>query len=264
MKEILKNVQVNMPFGQLVEQYLPFVLKERINPEIGLDCFVLDRYSNEEFRKVARALCDAGLSITFHAPFYDLRPGALDHRIREVTIERLERVFELVPWFKPKSVVCHAAFDERYYISHEMEWVENSKETWNRFVGLAEEMDTIVSLENVYEYTPEYLGLLLDAFSDNPHLALCFDTGHCNAFSGTSMEAWMGSVGHHIGQIHLHDNNGSTDSHLPVGSGTFPFYDFFDLLRDRDRNPIITLEPHSEGDLWRSLRNIVSMKLLCD
>ncbi|MDD5724279.1 MAG: sugar phosphate isomerase/epimerase [Syntrophales bacterium] len=262
MRDLLKKVQINVPFQMLIDEYLDIVLKKGINPEVGLDCFALDRFSRNEFCDVADAIHGASLSVTLHAPFFDLRPGALDRKVREVTVERLRQVFDLVPCFKPRSVVCHAAFDDKYYISHEEMWLENSKETWSGLIKIAAQVGTIVAIENVYESNPKFLRLLLDAFEGSQNVCLCFDTGHFNAFSRSSLEEWMDALGSRIGQIHLHDNHGSADEHLPVGEGTFPFRRFFELLKKKGARPIITLEPHTQKDLWRTLENIRRMGLL--
>jgi len=73
----------------------------------------------------------------------------------------------------------------------------------------------------------------------------------------------MDALGSRTGQIHLHDNNGSADEHNPVGDGTFPLSPgFFKLLKEKGARPIITLEPHTEEDLWHTLENIKHMGLL--
>ena len=262
MHDILKKVQVNMPFRMLIDEYLDVILEEGINPEVGLDCFALDHFSRNEFCDVADTLHGAGLSITLHAPFFDLRPGALDRKVREVTMERLRQVFDLVPCFRPRSVVCHSAFDERYYVSHEEQWLENSVDTWSGLMKSVAEGGTQVALENVYENSSKSLGLLLDALGGARNICFCFDTGHFNAFSLTSLDEWMDALGSRIGQVHLHDNHGSTDEHLPVGEGTFPFQRFFELLRQKGVQPIVTLEPHTQEDLWCTLENIKRMELL--
>lgn len=262
MRDIIEKVQINMPFQLLVDRYLPLVLEKRINPEIGFDCFVLDKFKREDFRNVADRLTDAGLTITMHAPFFDLRPGAADPKLRAASIERLKQFFDLAPLFKPRSMVCHINFEEKYYVNLEEIWLENSIDTWGRFINIAADLDAIIALENVYEISPAYPGLLLDSFKDVPQIECCFDTGHCNAFSSEPLEAWMDKIGHRIGEVHLHDNDGTADSHNPVGDGTFPFYDFFKILKERELEPIITLEPHTEETLWRTLKNIKNMKLL--
>lgn len=262
MRDIIDRVQINMPFQHLFDKYLPLVLEKRINMEIGFNCFVLERFTRKEFSDIADRITDAGLTVTMHAPFFDLRPGAADPKIRDASIERLKQFFDLAPLFRPRSMVCHVAFEEKYYISLEEKWLENSIDTWSRFIGVAADLDAIIALENVYEQSPLYPAQLLDAFADVPQIAYCFDTGHCNTFSTTSMEEWIDKIGHRIGEVHLHDNDGSTDAHAPVGDGTFPFHDFFTILTKRGIRPIITLEPHTEKTLWRTLSNIKEMKLL--
>ncbi|PJA47729.1 MAG: AP endonuclease [Syntrophobacterales bacterium CG_4_9_14_3_um_filter_49_8] len=261
MYNILKRVQAHIPFNMLSDKLLPTVIREGINPEIGFNYAVLDQVRREDFLRVADSLREAGLTITFHAPFMDLRPGAIDPRIRQVTIDRLHQVFDLVPFFRPRSVVCHPSFDERYYVSGEQMWLENSIETWKHFLTIASQMDTIISLENVYETGPHHLSLLFGAFTPD-HVRFCFDTGHFNVFSRTPLEVWLDKLAAYLGQVHLHDNNGVADEHLPVGEGNFPFQDFFRMLRERGLDPIITLESHSEKDMWQMLRNIKAMGLL--
>jgi len=260
MHDILKIVQVHMPFHFLHDHFLPKVIKEGINPEISFNHHALDRFRKEDYIKVADQLLEAGLTITFHAPFMDLRPGAIDPKIRQVTIERLKQVFDLVPYFRPLSIVCHASFDKRYYVSSENTWLDNSIETWKHFLTQAVEMKTVIALENVYEGDCQHLGLLLNAFA-SPHVCFCFDTGHFNVFSVTPLEEWINSLGARIGQIHIHDNNGLLDEHLPVGEGNFPFWKFFELLHEKGLNPILTIESHTEKHLWRMLENISAMKL---
>ena len=261
MRGIIKKIQVSIPLHLLYEKHLPTIIKERINPEISFNYFVLDHFKSEDLKKIANTIIEAGLTITMHAPFMDLRPGAIDPKIRQVSIDRLNQFFEIVPYFQPGVVVCHASFDEKYYVGNMERWVENSIETWRQFLPLAREMNTIITFENVYENSPHYLALLLDSLK-SPYLRFCFDTGHFNAFSRTSLKEWMDILGPYLKQLHLHDNTGFTDEHLPVGDGNFQFYELFKILEEQSIDPVVTLEPHTEEDLWKSLKNIKEMKLL--
>ena len=260
MRDILRSVQVHVPFHRLRNEFLPMVIREGINPEIGFNHFTLDHFGKDDFVKVADQLLEAELTVSFHAPFMDLRPGAIDPEIRKVTASRLQQVFDLVPYFRPISVVCHASFDKRYYVSNEQEWLANSIETWKHFLQQAVDMGTMIAMENVYETDCHYLRLLLDAFA-SPHMCFCFDTGHFNVYSTASLEEWMNGLGSRIGQVHIHDNNGLLDEHLPIGEGNFPFQAFFEMIHQEKLDPIITLEPHSEKNLWRTLENIEALDL---
>ena len=64
---------------------------------------------------------------------------------------------------------------------------------------------------------------------------------------------WLESLENWLGQLHLHDNHGYRDEHLPVGKGDFDFTSLFGALKSRGLKPLITLEPRSEASLWESL-----------
>ena len=83
MREILKKIQVHIPFYRLHADLLPMVIREGINPEISFNHRDLDRFVEADFREIADRLTDAGLSVSFHAPFLDLRPGAIEPKIRQ-------------------------------------------------------------------------------------------------------------------------------------------------------------------------------------
>jgi sugar phosphate isomerase/epimerase len=65
-------------------------------------------------------------------------------------------------------------------------------------------------------------------------------------------------------EVHLHDNGGAADEHLPVGSGTFPFSQLFGMLREKSLRPIMTLEAHNERNLWQSMDNLMAMGVMDD
>jgi len=190
-----------------------------------------------------------------------LRPGAVAPAIRRVTLERFLRVFEVAGHIRPRTIVFHPSYDERYYVSSGRQWLENSIATWSRLLPLADRLDTRIALENVYEQDPGRIGSLLDALPPD-RVGFCFDTGHFNAFAGAPLEAWMERLGHRLIEIHLHDNRGAQDEHLPVGEGTFPFERLFALVRDRGLRPILTVEAHTEQNLSRTLENIGGRGLL--
>ena len=98
------------------------------------------------------------------------------------------------------------------------------------------------------------------ARADN--ICFCLDTGHFNVFSFAPLSIWLQELGKYLGHLHLHDNHGKTDEHLPVGCGTFPFAELFETLRVIGARPTVTLEAHGEDKLWESLNNIKNMNLL--
>ncbi|PKN76525.1 MAG: hypothetical protein CVU52_04365 [Deltaproteobacteria bacterium HGW-Deltaproteobacteria-10] len=260
MQDILNKVHVHMPFHYLT-QFQEMILQKKMNLEIYFGHDTLNKLDKAKCRQTAELLTNSGVKFTFHAPFMDLRPGALDDKIRRVSIDRIKQVFDLVPYFHPLRIVCHPAYDSRYYVSCDEEWIENSAATWRELIALIAETETKIALENVYEREPSVLRRLFERLNSD-RICFCFDTGHFNVFARAPLGHWLAEMGKYLGHLHLHDNHGRFDEHLPVGNGTFPFADLFQALQDSKTQPLITLEAHAQADLWQSLDNIKMMGIL--
>jgi len=250
---IIEAVQVNIPFTMLMDGYLDKFIEFRLNPEIGLDAAALDRFSFADFQDVAKILQRQHPTITFHAPFMDLSPGSNDPEVRKLTRHRLQQMLDLVPLFKPLSVVSHAGYDTKRYGFDQQEWMQFSLETWSWLAGELQALGSQLMLENVYEHHPRDIRILLENL-DRKSVGYCLDTGHITAFSRTSLKIWIAEMAPFVRQIHWHDNNGVKDDHVGLGKGTIDFDPLMEHLSTiRDTPPIITLEPHTEKDLWDSL-----------
>ncbi|MBN1364997.1 MAG: sugar phosphate isomerase/epimerase [Syntrophaceae bacterium] len=260
MKDIINKVHAHMPY-HLLPKYLEMILKQKLNLEIYFNHWALQSLNKKKCIETAKILTDADLKITFHAPFMDLRPGALDDKIRQISVERIKQVFDLTSYFSPLKIICHASFDDRYYVSCDDLWLEASVKTWKELIALAEADKVIIALENVYEKNPRILRRLFEALPCD-RICFCFDTGHFNVFSHEPLGVWLTELGKYLGHLHLHDNFGGNDEHLPVGCGNFPFAELFQSIRKMKKNPTVTAEAHNQNNLWESLNNIKSMELL--
>jgi hypothetical protein len=160
MQDIVNCVHVHMPY-HLLPKYMEMILRRKLNLEIYFHHWVLQDLDRAKCIETAKILDGAGLKITFHAPFLDLRPGAMDDKIRQTSIDRFRQVFDLAPYFNPIKIVCHASFDERYYVFGEDFWLESSIKTWTELITLAEDVNTVIALENVYEKPPMYYNVFL-------------------------------------------------------------------------------------------------------
>ncbi len=259
MNPLTDLIQVNIPFTMLSETHLDRFISHRLNPEIGFDAESLDAYPFSHMEAVAGRLRDAGLSITFHAPFMDLSPGSPDSKVRELTRHRLLQVIRLIPLFRPRTVVCHTGYDHRRFWHIRDLWIDNSLHTWSRIAGEIRSGGARMMLENVYEQSPNDMIDLLENLKDFG-VGFCLDSGHQAVFSTAPIPEWIASLGPYLGQLHLHDNCGNHDEHLAMGQGCFDFQQLFNLVRTvSPRQPVITLEPHKEEDLLLSLRYLKNL-----
>ena len=60
----------------------------------------------------------------------------------------------------------------------------------------------------------------------------------------------------HLVEVHLHDNAGKSDEHLPPGDGSFDFLEFFRYLHQLPHAPLYTLEVHQEENVLRGFEQV--------
>jgi sugar phosphate isomerase/epimerase len=252
MQKLIDKIQVNIPFGMLCESSLDFFIKHRLNPEISIDATALNRYSLADFRNIAHHLHKAGLTITLHGPFMGLAPGSSDPDLRKATRNCFEQMLKAVPVFKPKTVVCHAAYEQNISGCLREVWIEKSVEIWSWLGARIRDEGGILVLENVYEQHPDDIRVLFERL-ENETVGFCLDVGHQAAFGKVPFATWLKSLEPYLCQLHLHDNNGKEDEHLALGRGTIDFQPVFEYLKTLKKElPVITIEPHSNEDLWPS------------
>ena len=249
----MEPIHVHIPYPKL-KDYLEILRKRRYDLEIYLSAAVLDQIEKQDLDKLIELL-DWRPKLTLHAPFMDLNPGAIDPMVRSVTQVRFRQFLNVAAILKPRAAVFHAAYDRWRYGGRKDIWLENSIDTWRKVMETAKETGLRVAVENVFDEDPEALQMLIEKI-DSPDFGFCFDTGHFNLFSKVTMEQWFESLGRHLVEVHLHDNDGKADSHWALGRGTIDFENLFHLLNARSPSAVFTVEAHDVNDVETSLDRV--------
>jgi sugar phosphate isomerase/epimerase len=253
MNDIRRNVQISIPFAMLHDTYLDRFLTEGLNPEIAMEAGVFERFDRQDFIRIAEEFQRRSLRITLHGPFVDLAAGSTDRAVRAVTRKRLKQMLDLVPVFRPHSVVCHAGYDWRRYGYHPSGWYHRSLKLWKWLAKDLMTSGTRLMLENVYESGPEELLPLLEPLAEFG-VCFCLDAGHQASFGRSTLENWCRMLSPFLGQLHLHDNHGTGDDHLGLGRGVIDFKRLLETVkRTSSGQPLITLEIHDEKEILPSL-----------
>jgi len=255
---VLKNCFISVSLEQLCHQKLSFFVNNKCNPEISLEGNFLWHVQQQDIERVASALEKHNLCCTLHAPFQDLVPGGFDDKFVALTRRKLQKAFSLTTILQPKSIVCHLGFNPLRHERTFDHWLTRSAQTWEELLPMAIDNNVQIMFENTYELTPApHLALLsrLEPFKPK----FCLDTGHVIAFSKTDWQIWLEQMLPWLEQIHLHDNDGVSDAHLPVGSGIFNFPGLFHKLKQNDKQVLCTFEQRTEENLLRSLQYISSI-----
>lgn len=226
----------------LVEN-LGAILDLGLQPEVYFSGHTLDRLSAAEAERTGQALGRHHIPVTFHGPFLDLNPGGIDEKVREVTLFRFGQILDLVPCFQPRTIVLHPGYDRWRYDGDIDLWLKKSLITWKPLAEKAEKLSVRIALENVFDHIPTPLKRLLDEV-DSPFLGYCMDVGHGNLFSEIPLTGWVDILGNRLFETHLHDNHGTADEHLPIGRGNIDFSALFFRIKEKQLQPIFTIEPH--------------------
>jgi sugar phosphate isomerase/epimerase len=258
MCAVLGHVYLNMPWSYL-PRHIDMILSNSINVEVGFGAEALAQTPVPDVVKTLGALRERGSRISVHGPFWDLCPGSIDPGIREVSRSRLRSLFKIIEQVLPDQVVCHTGFDPRHHRGMREVWIEHSLSEWSPLVEWAQRLKVPLLLENVWEENPELHVKLFEEI-DSPWFGFCLDVGHQNSFSRAPLNEWLDASARYLKEIHLHDNDGSFDLHLPVGEGNIDFDLLFGFLEKNSIEPALTLEPHKVEHLYRSLHNLAEMK----
>lgn len=221
-------------------------------PEIYLPGDVLDSVNEETLSSIIKWR-GKGKELTLHAPFVDLSPGGLDPLVLDVTRYRFSQVMDLAEKVLPKQVLFHPGFDNWRFVFQEDLWIENSMQIWGDLIERAARSRIRIVMENVFDPRPDHLGELREKLDRK--LFFCLDTGHLNLFSEVSLQEWLNVFGDGLLELHLHDNDGHRDLHLPVGEGCFDFKTLCLNVELRGLEPVTVLEHHSRDETRRSLAN---------
>lgn len=232
--------------------YLDFIREYKLNFELYLSSSSLDSLRPGAIGEL-REKFDYNPSISLHAPFMDLSPGAVDTKVRAVTLERFSHIMQIAETLSPRVIVFHSGYEKWKYAHRVDLWLEGSILTWKPLIKKAAALGIRIAIENIFEDEPSNLEALMKELHSR-HFGICFDTGHCNLFTNVSLDDWLRVLGPYLFELHLHDNDGSSDQHLPIGEGTFDFRTLFSSLEKRDY--LCTIEARTPECVMKSMEKL--------
>lgn len=247
----MNKPHIHIPY-QKTGEYLSLIKENGLNLEIYFQSFSLDVLKEEDVKRLRDSL-DYNPGLSIHAPFMDLSPGAVDSKVRAATAERFTHVFDIAEILQPKTIVFHSGYEKWRYAHRVDIWLEGSLLTWKPLIERAAGMGVKIAIENIFEDEPSNLEALMRELAC-ANFGVCFDTGHFNLFSKVPLSNWLEPLKPYIIELHLHDNDKTFDSHLPIGDGTFDFQTLFSTLKDK--NCLYTIEAHNPENVMRSMERL--------
>ncbi|HOT95258.1 MAG TPA: sugar phosphate isomerase/epimerase family protein [Methanoregulaceae archaeon] len=170
------------------------------------------------------------LEYTIHAPSRGVNLASLLEPVRRASVEVTIGCFSLAARVGA-GVVVHPGY---------CAWAHERTEAWGQFRRSLQELKAGASdlsipfyVENMGDWgyfllkTPDELPLIEDA-------GFALDVGH--AHQNHALEGFLQARFDHV---HLHDNDGTTDAHAPVGEGTIDFAAVMEVVQRNGARPII-------------------------
>lgn len=177
----------------------------------------------------------------FHGPFNELFPCAIDPLARKLADYRFGQALALSGRYGAAKLILHGGFCPKLYFP--CWYVEQSVVFWRQFLE-RHPGDYEICLENVLEEEPELLRSIVSQV-DDPRLRLCLDMGHVNAYSCVPAGDWITSWGEYLSHAHLHNNDGTADTHSALSQGTLQMEALISAL---PKNATATLELPEIGE----------------
>ncbi len=183
-----------------------------------------------------------------HGNFIDVNPASGDSLFRELSRKRCELSCEVAVQMGAHNVVFHSSCFTFLRGAYLEGWAALCADFYEE---LADRYDLNIYIENSPDIDPEPIRTLMEIIHDE-RIGVCLDLGHAH-YSQTKIAGWFDALGEHIGYLHLSDNNGIYDDHLPLGEGTIDWQEADRLYRSLNKNIPMTLEVGGPEGLVRSV-----------
>ena len=190
------------------------------------------------------------LEFSIHAPYADTNLSADDDLIREWILKRIRYSIRFANELEAKCVVIHPGWTtatDRFMKGRAWELNIRSLHWLQKY---SQEYGVPLLIENVPEPTPYLLITTNDFelfFSDEQiDMRMVLDIAHANLQS--QVYDFLQDFGDKIDHIHVSDNRGSKDQHLPIGEGSINWERVMTSIRKIGFDGWIVIESYRDID----------------
>lgn len=214
--------------------------------DIELSHIHLDGVSIDQFMKTSRGISDLlsthSLSMRIaHAPTVISEvPGEYE------AFKRASSWLEALSKAGLEYVVIHSFYTRASLDMKLLNWLQKqfelNRRLFKRIDSYVKGLNLRIFVENsskkwITTNLPQDLIELIESLENT---RICFDVGHAHV-NGYNLLEFYNYVRNHMGIVHLHDNDGTKDQHLPPYSGSI---DWSSLLKHFNKNSTYVLEVH--------------------
>lgn len=226
--------------------------------DVGFDGWEISADGNyrldkpETFAAVKKVISETGLEVSVHAPFSDLNPASINMPIWEETVNQLAKTIECAAELTD-TVVIHPGYlspVSRY--DSAFAW-QNHKRACVRLGETAERVGVAACLENMPDLDDFFCRdpYELDGFVEGTAMHSMLDVGHANTTH--NLMDFCKIILPQARHMHIHDNHGGRDEHLPLGDGNIPWDKIMPKIVKDYKGKIIVVEGRNPKEGKKSL-----------
>ncbi|VVB53104.1 endonuclease 4 [uncultured archaeon] len=209
----------------------------------------------EKIREMMPALKDAlssyDLTLVGHMPWFLHIIHPYDS-VRAAILSECDKIFSMCQELEIQHVTMHP--DPMKLKREQTEVVARTIESAKVLVEEASKHNLTLNLENFEE---EYFSVenLKQIFSQADGLKFTLDVGHAfmKVKKTDNIVAMMTELKPYLNHVHMHDNHGFRDEHLPLGVGDIDFTKLVAGLKTIGYDKTITLEVHAEDREYQQI-----------
>jgi sugar phosphate isomerase/epimerase len=214
------------------------------------------KYWGEDWLDYAKSLKEAAESaqIDFsqlHAPMFSLLGKDAQEQL---TLTK--RSFYIAQALGAPYLVVHPQFlPDCLYDNRHDEMLSYNLEFYQSLLEDSAKTGVKIALENMFSYDPKidrlcqtYFSLpedlleLLDHTEGREQFVICLDVGHANIIGKDTPADYIRKFDKDLKLLHLHDNFGKSDDHMPPYYGTIDWDDTIHALREVGYTGVLSLE----------------------
>lgn len=173
----------------------------------------------ENVARIRDTLGSTTLEVSVHAPYSDLNLASLNYPIYRESIRQLSRCVELAAEFTERVTIHPGYLSPAAKLVPQQVW-DLHKAALAEIGAVAQDAGVLVMLENMPDIPnffcrlPEELFGMVEGVEG---VGITLDVGHAHTMG--MIDAFLSRIGE-VDHVHIHDNDGTSDAHLPLGGGT--------------------------------------------
>lgn len=177
---------------------------------------------------------------TMHGAFLDVTVHSTDRRIKEVSELRVRQSLDIAKEMGLRGAVFHT---NRIFGFREANYLKNWEEANYRFFATVceEYPNQQIFMENMFDEAPDVLIGLAERMREYENFGVCLDYGH-GAISEIAESGWMKLMAPYVKHMHINDNDGSNDLHLPIGDGRLKWKRFTKEIEEYQMDTTVLVE----------------------